>query len=201
MSNRTLLTWVTGLLLSLAAIAGVWFGVGLATRSCSLSQADRESISKKLNSEILDRIVLTSVDDSASVEGVFRVAPAVGERDFALDQGPQRVCVSGAAQVSTAVGDLNVLLRIYDSSDAANANASSNLPGARMASVTGTDDVSASRVVCQRRSGDECLVVAAQVVAGSVSVLVTSRESNRRGVDQISERIAELVAIELNGPN
>jgi hypothetical protein len=166
-----------GVLVALVgAFLAVEFVTELTTRGCSLSGTERSEllgrVSQKATADALD-----SVFGASTSTRPLELKLPDGKRDFALDQGPQRVCISGAVSRATPSGSANVLVRIYDSPTAATKNASSNLASAPMKTDTINGlTVLVSDAMCTRSDGSTCLERSAQSIVRSVSVVVKSRE-------------------------
>lgn len=185
-----------GVLLALVgSFLAVKIVIEFATRGCSLSGSERAELLGRLNSDVTaDALEVVLGSESASLLLVLREPE--GRRDFALDQGPQRVCASGAVLRRTPSGDVNVLVRVYDSPTAARKNASSNLADApTQASKIDGMTVLTSEVVCSRSDGDVCLERSAQAVAGSLSVVVKSREMEAETLSRAAQGLALQLAL------
>jgi hypothetical protein len=170
--------------------------IEFATRGCSLSGSERSELVDRLNSGVTaDALEVVLGPESAPLLLVLREPE--GQRDFALDQGPQRVCASGAVLRRTPSGEVNVLVSIYDSSTAARKNVSSNLADApAQASKIDGVTVLTSEAVCSRSDGDVCLERSAQAVAGSLSVVVKSREMEAEALARAAQGLALQLARE-----
>ena len=181
----------------LLALVGAFLAVGLvtelATRGCSLSGTERSELLGRVNQDATAAALDTVFGPDSSPRPLELLAPE-GGRDFALDQGPQRVCASGAVLRETPSGSANVLVRIYDSSKAARKNSSSNLPAVPLSTDTADGlTVLISEVMCSRPDGSACLERSVQAIAGSVSVVVKSRQLS----DAVVVRAARDLALRL----
>lgn len=185
MRGRRLLTVTVVAFVLLAGGVG-WLLVRLAGRQCSMSESDRVVLVERLEPARIEPL-LERVLGGGDGAHPLRIAAPTERRDFALDQGPQRVCASGAALRSSARGDVNLLVRIYDSGEAAQANAKSNL--AVPISVADDRGVS-SGATCTRPGSDGCREQGAQGIVGPVSVVVLSRSLTPSEVDAIATELA-----------
>lgn len=187
MSRRRVLVAAAVVLVTMGAVLAVVVAKEFAGRGCSLSDAERQDLLSSLNgAEALDAVF----GPDPSLKDFVIEGP--GERrDFALDQGPQRICASGATARATPSGEVNVLIRVYDSPAAARKNSSSNLPDAPVKLDSSVEaEVLVSNAVCSRLSGSECLEHSAQAIAGSVSVIVKSRETDEAMIIQSARDLA-----------
>jgi pyridoxine 5'-phosphate synthase PdxJ len=158
-----------------SVIGGVSY-LRLREDGCSRSTEERLAIFERVQDQDITALLkgVTNVQ-SAEVDWSFS---AVGvDRDYSLDQGPQRACLVGSGRVSASTeGGFTVLLRIYDSPEAARSNASSNLAADSNYSLIRDSGIMMSDVICTRSGvGGLCEAQSVQAIDASVSVVVRSQ--------------------------